>query len=330
MNIKHLLWEIARSENKRGLPILSFPALQKLGITVEEMVISSELQAQAMELVARETDTIAAVSPMDLSLEAEAFGAKVRFSADEVPAVMGQLVTGEDAANDLAVPDLTAGRIPTSIEGVRLAKERISNKPVLAGIIGPFSLAGRLMDVTEIMYTCHDEPETVHTVLEKATEFLIQYALAMKAAGADGVVMAEPLAGIMNPDMAEVFSVPYVRRIIEAIQEENFSVIYHNCGNAVPKMLDRLFAQGAAAYHFGNAVNMSEILRQAPDNVLCMGNVDPATQFANGTPDSVGAATRELMKACGSYKNFIPSSGCDIPAQADWDNINAFFQALKS
>ena len=99
----------------------------------------------------------------------------------------------------------------------------------IAGMIGPHSLAGRLMDVTEIMYICFDEPETVHLVLEKAAEFLIQYGAAMKEAGADGIVMAEPLAGILSPDMAKEFSAPYVSRIIAALQTDDFAVVYHNC-----------------------------------------------------------------------------------------------------
>ena len=99
------------------------------------------------------------------------------------------------------------GQSKGCVEGIRLAAERITDKPVLAGMIGPYSLAGRLMDVTEIMYLCYDEPETVHKVLSKATAYLIEYAKAFKAAGASGIMMAEPLVGIMSPTMAdEIFS----------------------------------------------------------------------------------------------------------------------------
>ena len=328
MDIRALLWAEARADRKRALPILSFPAAQKMGVTVEELVKSAELQAEAMALIARETNTLAAISLMDLSVEAEAFGAKVRFSADEIPAVVGQLVSDEDEAEALAVPGLDAGRISLFVDAVKLAREKVTDKPLLAGMIGPYSLAGRLMDVTEIMYTCYDEPETVHKVLEKAADFLIAYGNAMKEAGADGIMMAEPLAGILSPDMAEEFSMPYVKRIIDALQTEDFAIIYHNCGNAVLSMLDGIFAQGAVAYHFGNAVEMEAVLKAAPQDVLCMGNVDPASQFANGTPESMTAATRELMAKCGAYRNFVPSSGCDIPAHSSWANIEAFFKAL--
>lgn len=329
-NIREILWETARSESQRALPILSFPAAQKMNVTVEQLVKDPELMAQAMEIVSKETDTLAAVSLMDLSVEAEAFGAAVRFTEDEVPAVIGQLVSDEDEANELEVPELSAGRALKCVEAVRLAKERITDKPVLAGMIGPYSLAGRLMDVTEIMYICFDEPETVHVVLDKATEYLIRYGQAMKDAGANGIMMAEPLAGILSPDMAEEFSVPYVKRIVDALQDDEFAVLYHNCGNSVLSMLEPIFSQGAAAYHFGNAIEMEKVMEQAPADILCMGNIDPAAQFAHGTPESMTAATKALLEKCGSYKNFVPSSGCDIPAHAKWENIQAFFEALKN
>ncbi len=329
MNIRNLLWDAAKIGSKKALPILSFPAAQKLGVSVEKLVKSAELQAQAMESVARDTATIASVSLMDLSVEAESFGAQVRFTEDEVPAIIGQLISDEDEANALEVPDLTAGRASLCVEAVRTAKQRITDKPVLAGMIGPYSLAGRLCDVTEVMYLCFDEPETVHTVLDKVTQYLIQYGQAMKYAGADGIMMAEPLAGILSPDMAAEFSMPYVKRIIDALQDETFAVIYHNCGNSVPQMLDAIYQLGASAYHFGNAIDMEAVMKATPADILVMGNIDPAGQFASGTVDSITAATRELLDKCGAYPNFVPSSGCDIPAHAKWENIQAFFAAVE-
>lgn len=58
-------------------------------------------------------------------------------------------------------------------------------------MIGPLSLAARLMDVSETMIYCYDEPGMVHTTMQKVTDFLIDYIKAYRAAGADGVVMAE-------------------------------------------------------------------------------------------------------------------------------------------
>lgn len=327
--MKCWLNDIIKSKRKKALPLLSFPAAGKLGVTVNELVHSAALQAKAMEYVAHNTPTAAAVSLMDLSVEAEAFGAEVSFSEWEVPNIHGQLVADETDAERLSVPDVGTGRTGICIEAISLAKAAIPDKPVLAGIIGPYSLAGRLMDVTEIMYACYDDPEIVHTVLEKCTQFLIQYCLALKEAGADGIVMAEPLAGLLSAEMAEEFSCRYVKKFLDSVQSEELPVIYHNCGNAVIAMLPQLFEMGCAAYHFGNAVSMEEVLKNAPADALCMGNISPAEKFASGSVSAMRLATKMLMDSCGAYPNFIPSSGCDIPAHAEWDNIMAFFDEIQ-
>ncbi|MBQ2272396.1 MAG: methyltransferase, partial [Clostridia bacterium] len=191
-------WLKALPESKKSFPILSFPCVSLLGCSVKELISDSDKQAEGMALIAARTDSAASVSLMDLSVEAECFGATVRFSDDEVPTVTGRLIEDQDAADALQVPPVGAARSGLYIDAIRKAVPRISDRPVFAGIIGPFSLAARLLDVQEIMIDCYDDPDMVHTVLEKATQFLIEYAKAYKEAGADGVVMAEPVAGLLS------------------------------------------------------------------------------------------------------------------------------------
>ena len=329
MNMKTWLKEIRQNPRKKALPILSFPSVQLLGCSVQELTCDSELQARGMKAVADRLDTAAAVSMMDLSVEAEAFGAQVRFSENEVPTVVGTLVAMPEQAQALAIPAVDAARCGVYIDTIRRVRTMITDRPVLAGVIGPYSLAGRLMDVSEIMINCYMEPEMVHTVLQKTTEFLISYIGAYKECGADGVVMAEPLTGMLSPDLAREFSEPYVRQIVEAVQDEEFIVVYHNCGDNILHMADSIAATGAAAYHFGNAVPLKDMLAAMPQDVLVMGNVDPAGQFFGGTPESMRAETRRILEECSGYPNFVISSGCDIPPASPWENIEAFFGAVE-
>ena len=74
---------------------------------------------------------------------------------------------------------------------------------------------------------------------------------------------------------------------------------------------------------------MSRILELIPSDTIVLGNVDPSSQFRNGTPESVREATLEIMKECCHHKNFVISSGCDIPPLSSWENILAFFDAVK-
>ena len=265
---------------------------------------------------------------MDLSVEAEAFGAETVVSDDEVPTVVGALVDEDTDPDDIAVPAVGAGRTGLYVEAIAKVAPLIGDRPVLAGAIGPFSLAGRLMDVSEVMVLCYEEPELVHAVLGKAAGFVAAYAAAFRAAGADGVVLAEPLAGLLSPDLAEEFSSAYVRRIVEEVQTDSFAVVYHNCGGGVPKMMDSIVATGAAAFHFGNAISMVDVMPLVPADRVAMGNVAPAEQLRNGTPDSVRAATIEVLETCAGYPNFVISTGCDVPPMAPLENIDAFFAAV--
>ena len=34
------------------------------------------------------------------------------------------------------------------------------------------------------------------------------------------------------------------------------------------------------------------------------------------------------MDKCCKYKNYVVSTGCDIPPMSSWENIKAFFEAV--
>ncbi len=329
MNMKKWIGEAITNPVIKAMPVLSFPSVQLMGTTVRELISSSDLQAEGMKRIADRVNACAAVSLMDLSVEAEAFGSTIHVSDNEVPTVIGSIITTEEEAEALSVPPVCAGRTGLYIDAVRKALEIITDRPVFAGTIGPFSLAGRLMDVSEIMILCYEEPDMVHCVMEKTTQFLIDYISAYKAIGANGVIMAEPLTGMLSPGLAEEFSAPYVKQIVDAAQSEDFIIIYHNCGNNVARMMDSIVSCGAAAYHFGNACNLDEVIPHIPSHCLVMGNVDPAGQICNGTPDSVKTAARNVLRKCRCAPNFVLSSGCDIPPHAPWANIDAFFEAMS-
>ena len=329
INMKEWLAELLAAPKKKAMPVLSFPAIQLMDITVKDLISDAGAQAKGMKMIADRVDSLASVSLMDLSVEAECFGSAIRYSDDEVPTVIGSVVGSEEEAEALQIPAIGSGRTQIYIDAIAMAVKEIADRPVFAGIIGPFSLAGRLMDVTEAMVYCYEEPDMVHTILEKASQFLIDYANAYKAAGAHGVVMAEPLAGMLSPALSEEFSCDYVKKIVDAVQDDDFLVIYHNCGNYTIQMIDQILATGSAAYHFGNAISMAEMMTHIPEGTIAMGNVDPAGEIRNGTAESVREATLNVMGECCKYPNFVISTGCDIPPMSKWENIDAFFAAVE-
>lgn len=319
------LQDIKIKNNKKAMPVLTFPAIQLLNKSVSELINDSHLQVEALKIITERCDPLAVLGFMDLSVEAECFGSQVSFTDDEVSNIIGSIVHDEDEAKHLRIPKVGEKRSRLYIETIKKTKQEITDRPVIAGCIGPFSLAGRLLDVTEAMIACYEEPDMVHIVLEKATSFLIKYIQAYKEAGADGVFIAEPLAGILSPDLCDEFSSYYIKQIVEAIEDDNFVIIYHNCGNNTLKMIDTMLSTGCKVFHFGNAIDIKEMVKKMPDDVIIMGNIDPV-HMKDSKKDDIIKETQELLNDIGEVNNFIISSGCDIPPLAKWENIDAFMK----
>lgn len=311
------------------MPIMTYPGLALVGNSVYEMVTNGEIQYRCIKALADCYPSIASATLiMDLSVEAEMFGSKVSYADNEIPTVTDRLIDSFQKVSDLRMPEVGEGRSGQNLLAARLAVKNITDRPVFGGIIGPYSLAGRLYDITDMMMGILLEPDGAHSLLRICTDFLKNYAKAYKDEGCQGVVIAEPAAGLLASEQCEEFSSRYVKEIVEYVQDEDFIVILHNCGNTVglvPTMLDT----GAEGFHFGNAVDMTQILVQLPANKLAFGNVDPAGIIKNSTPAQVKAHCLELLDQTASYPNFVLSSGCDIPPGTAMKNMDAFFEAVK-
>ena len=246
---------------------------------------------------------------MDLTVEAEAFGAEIIFPENEVPSVSGRLLADEAAIEKLEVPALNKGRIPEYLKANMLTARNVTDRPVFAGCIGPYSLAGRLYDMSEIMMLIYINPDAANTLLRKCSDFITRYCMALKATGVNGVVMAEPAAGLLSNEDCLQYSSLFVKEIIEKVQDDHFA--------------------GAAAYHFGNKIKMEEALKEIPTDALAMGNLDPVSLFKMAGPETMKEATLQLLEATRAYPNFVLSSGCDIPPHTSSVNIDAFYTALE-
>ncbi len=329
MNMEKWLRDQIETKDKKAMPLLSFPSVQLMYMSVEHLVQSSRSMALGMRLLADRYEMPFSSSYMDLSVEAEAFGANCVHKQDEIPTITGKLIETEEQANALQVPEIGAGRTGKVIEGIQKALILIKDRPVFANCIGPFSLAGRLMDVNEVLLMTLEEPDTVHIVLRKATAFIKKYIAEFKASGAQGVILAEPLAGLLSPGLMQEFSTDYVKEIVDEFQDKNFLICYHNCANGIERKLDPVINTGAKMYHFGDKADMSKILEVMPKDVIVMGNISPASVFKADASDKMFKDTTKLLLDCMHHKNFMISSGCDIPADTKLENIDMFFEAVK-
>ena len=144
------------TRHKVPQPIATFPAAAVLGSNVERLSKNPVGQAIGIKIMAEKYNMRIAMGYMDLSAEAEAFGAECIYHEDEIPTITGALITSEEEADALEIPEVGTGRTGSYLLGIEMALHLIKDRPVFAECIGPFSLAGRLVDITEAMVLCYE------------------------------------------------------------------------------------------------------------------------------------------------------------------------------
>lgn len=320
---------ILNAEKRIALPIMTYPGLSIINKSVLDMVTDGDVQYACVKALFDRYPSFAATNLiMDLSVEAEVFGSTINFSKDEIPTVSARLIDSFVKLSDIQIPKVGDGRTAEHLKAAQLASMNLTGRPLFGGIIGPYSLAGRLFDITEMMTAIYLEPDCCHELLKKCVTFQKEYAKGFKDAGADGIIIAEPAAGLLAAEQCDEFSSRYVKMIVDYVQDENFMVILHNCGNTLT-LVESMVSTGSMGFHFGNAVDMINILPQVPSDRLVFGNIDPAGILKNGTYETVKAKTLELLNKTSAYRNFILSSGCDIPPGTSLKNLDSFNETLN-
>ena len=324
--MKEWIDKIISDSERYTIPIMTHPGIEMIGCSVKDAVQSGKIHAQAISVLSKKYPSKAATAIMDLTVEAEAFGCEIEFPENDMPHIRGRLVDSA-GVEQLQVPGMFAGRVQEYLTACKMSVDTITDKPVFAGTIGPFSLAGRLFDMSEIMVACYIEPETIAQLLDKCTQFIKSYCEELKRTGCAGVIIAEPAAGLLSNDDCMQFSSVYLKRIIDKVQDDSFMVTLHNCGNT-GHCTDAMLYTGAKAYHFGNAASMVDILKQCPSDVLVMGNIAPVGVLKMMTPEQVEQETTSLLEATAGFPNFVLSTGCDTPPHTPIENIEAYYKAL--
>jgi uroporphyrinogen decarboxylase len=320
---------VLESPRRLVMPIAVYPGLALTGATVRDVVTDPQAQVEAQAALHERYRTPFVLSAMDLSAEAEAFGCALHTSENEIPSVTGRLVTSLEEARDLALPRPGDKRTRVYLEAVALLRRRFPARFVLGGCIGPFSLAARLVGVSEALELTLTEPDLMKTVLESSTGFLTRYAQSFRAAGANGLIMAEPAAGLLSPRALAAFSSAYIRQIAAAVQDEHFTIVLHNCAARLAH-LPAILETGLKNFHFGAPMDITAALDQAPPDVVLCGNLDPTGVFVQLAPDQVSARARDLLAATAAHPNFVISSGCDVPPSAPLASLDALFRAVES
>jgi uroporphyrinogen decarboxylase len=103
----------------------------------------------------------------------------------------------------------------------------------------------------------------------------------------------------------------------------------HICGKTAP-IWEAMADTGADCLSIDNAADLEAARVKVGHRVRLMGNVPPSEIMLQGTPSQVREAVRECVrKAHNNSKGLVVASGCSLPVETPFANIDAMLAAVR-
>lgn len=316
------------------IPQITYATAQLTGVGLVEALHSASKTAAALLAGQRELgyDAIYVGWESSFNLLAEAMGCTMRFPEHDLPQVAEHIVRDPGDLDKVKMPDPhSAARLPIRMETIRLVKQKTQGRVPLFGYIpGPFTLAGQLCGVTQLMIATLRNPQFVHELIRLATTASIAYARAIVGAGIDVTVAADPTASssLISPQMFGSFAAPALRDLLHAAASAGAVPSLHICGQTTP-ILEAMCNTGARVLELDHLVDLGKAKQLVGQRVCLMGNLNPTDVLLKGSPRVVETAAKSCIEQAGAGGRYILSSGCDVPVDTPLANIRAMVTAAE-
>lgn len=228
---------------------------------------------------------------------------------------------------DVVIPDnlYESSGIRSMIEATDLLRTELTNKgyevPLIAGILGPASLASCIAGINNYLIWCIREPDALTELLKVGAEISAEYANILYDHGADSVVIIDSEAGpdLFPPPLFSTMVLPFYKRMTNKMKGLN---ILHMCGDST-EILEPMANSGFLGVSLEEKVDMSYAAETVGDQVCLIGNVSPSNEMLLQKPGAVKRAAKRCIKD--GVRILAP--GCGIAPWTPLENLKAFVAA---
>lgn len=297
------------------------------GCTLPEAHSDAQKMADLAGAVSKYTGFENIGIPFCLTAEPEVLGSEVTLGTLSCEPKITKELYGH--CRDVVVQDipplLKKGRIPAITGAAHLLAERYPETPVIGNITGPISTVASIVDPMNFFKDLRRDPENAHRVLEYVSDFLIAFAKAQVAAGADVISIADPTATgeILGPKMFSAYAVPYINRIIDGIHAANVPVILHICGR-LSSVEPQLVGMHSEAVSTDALVSLKKLKSTYP-TLTTMGNV--STYLLEFQPPECAATSAQALVEDGTN---IIAPACGLSTSTKLSSIQAMTGAVRN
>ncbi len=234
----------------------------------------------------------------------------------------------------LGVPDPEAD-LRYVMDAVRLIRRELNDRVPLIGFAGsPWTLACYMIEGAGSSSfalpkaLAWDDPATMHKLLDVVARSVAAYLAAQAAAGAQALMVFDTWGGLLAPDMFREFSLRYLARIAQNLQNHNIAryvplILFSKGANS---HLEALADSGCAALGLDWTISLNDARTRVGDRVALQGNLDPSVLHAS--PDAIRAQVKNALASFGPHPGHVFNLGHGITPEVNPENLGVLIDAV--
>ena len=291
---------------------------------VENPELACEITLQPIDEIGPD----AAIIFSDILTVPQALGIDVDLVKGKGPVMDNPIQTVDDAFAILA--EDIPGKLNHVMEAITLTRKELNGRVPLIGFAGaPWTLFCYMVqgegskNFAKAKAFLFEEPDATRHVMKELTKATIAYLKAQVEAGAQVVQLFDSWAGLLSPEDFNVWAMPYLMEICDAIDDVPVILFAKGSWYALERLA---FKSSAAALGLDWTITPEYAREATRNNIVLQGNFDPTKLFL--PIDELKRQVTRMIDRFGTQK-YIANLGHGILPNIPVDHARAFVDAVK-
>jgi [methyl-Co(III) methanol-specific corrinoid protein]:coenzyme M methyltransferase len=301
-----------------GQGTVTVQAIEKMDTQFAKIHNNAELMAGAAITSARMWGLDGLAIPFDMAIVAEAMGRGVSLY-DAVEGIIYPTVDEIDIPGNY----MSQGRMPVVDKAVEILKKEAPDLAVSAWVLGPFTLAGQIMELDILLKGLKKKKEQIEAFLAQVTQVTIDLCKHYESLGVDFITVREMGSGtdLLSPRMWKTLIQPNLTKVFAAI---SIPSVNHICGST-DMIIEMMHECGADAISVDQKNDLVETRKKLGNDILIFGNFDP---YGTLTTMESTAEVTDVIKKCIDDGVDSVWPGCDIWPDVKKENMETYVQTV--
>ena len=302
-------------------------AIEEMGTQFAKIHTDARLMAQSAITSARLFNMDGVVIPYDMATVAEAMGRGISLyeNADGViyPTVPNKWKTLDEI--DIPKDYMSRGRLPMIDEAFKIIKEEAPDLAVGAWVLGPFTLAGQIMELDILLKGLKKNKDATAAFLDQVTQVTVDMVKHYQELDVDFISVRDMGSGtdLLSPRMWKTLVGPNLKKVFDAIT--CVPSVNHICGST-DMIIEMMHECGADALSVDQKNNVVTTREKLGNDVLLFGNFDPYNTL---TQLEDVKEVEAVIKQCIDNGLDAVWPGCDIWPDIRKENMETYVKTVK-